>query len=60
MTKFDPNPASSELLKKLPAKIRKSASAKSTFAHFEEDEIVDARRPTKVKEVLRLIESVDV
>ncbi|CAL5429276.1 unnamed protein product [Camellia sinensis] len=46
----DTNPASGELPEKLPAKIRKSASAKSTFAHFEEDEIVEARRPATVKE----------
>ncbi|KAI7993964.1 Pathogen-associated molecular patterns-induced protein A70 [Camellia lanceoleosa] len=49
-TKSDTNPASGELPEKLPGKIRKSASAKSTFAHFEEDEIVEARRPATVKE----------
>ncbi|CAI0553035.1 unnamed protein product [Linum tenue] len=30
--------------------MRKSASTRSAFAHFEEVEVVEARRPTTVKE----------
>ncbi|KAJ6994694.1 hypothetical protein NC653_017484 [Populus alba x Populus x berolinensis] len=30
--------------------MRKSASAKSAFSHFEEDDIVESRRPATVKE----------
>ncbi|KAL7195484.1 hypothetical protein ACSBR1_035664 [Camellia fascicularis] len=39
-TKSNTNPTSGEFSKKLSPKIRKSASAKSTFAHFKEEEIV--------------------
>ncbi|XP_043707691.1 pathogen-associated molecular patterns-induced protein A70-like [Telopea speciosissima] len=35
---------------KLPKKMRKSASSKSAFGHFEEEEIVDRLRPSTVKE----------
>ncbi|KAI8030863.1 Pathogen-associated molecular patterns-induced protein A70 [Camellia lanceoleosa] len=43
-TKSNTNPASGEFLEKL------LASTKLTFAHFEEDEIMEARRPATVKE----------
>lgn len=49
-TKSDTLPASGEVLVKLPAKMKKSASLKSAFAHFEEDKIVEARRPATVRE----------
>ncbi|GLT75924.1 hypothetical protein SLA2020_476140 [Shorea laevis] len=44
-TKSDTKPASGEAPTKLPRKIKKSASAKSAFSHFEEDDIVESRRP---------------
>lgn len=49
-TKSDMKPASGEVPTKLPRKLKKSASSKSAFAHFEEDEIVQARRPATVRE----------
>ncbi|KAF8040680.1 hypothetical protein BT93_B2800 [Corymbia citriodora subsp. variegata] len=50
-TKSDTKPASGEILPKLPRKMRKSASVKSAFAHFEEDDVVvEARRPATVRE----------
>lgn len=49
-TKSDTKPASGEVPTKLPRKLKKSASSKSAFAHFEEDEIVQARRPATVRE----------
>ncbi|CAK9143687.1 unnamed protein product [Ilex paraguariensis] len=49
-TKSDTKPASGEVPARLPAKMRKSASLKSAFGHFEEEEIVEARRPATVKE----------
>ncbi|XP_071716915.1 uncharacterized protein [Rutidosis leptorrhynchoides] len=49
-TKSDTLPASGELPVKLPMKMKKSASMKSAFSHFEEDNIVEARRPTTVRE----------
>ncbi|KAI3687351.1 hypothetical protein L1987_81046 [Smallanthus sonchifolius] len=49
-TKSDTLPASGELPVKLPAKMKKSASLKSAFSHFEEDKIVEARRPATVRE----------
>ncbi|XP_030448715.2 pathogen-associated molecular patterns-induced protein A70-like [Syzygium oleosum] len=49
-TKSDTQPASGEIMPKLPAKIYKSASVKSAFAHFEEDDIVEARRPATTRE----------
>ncbi|KAM7507528.1 hypothetical protein LguiA_017981 [Lonicera macranthoides] len=48
--KSDTMPASGEVPAKLPAKMRKSASVKSSFGHFEESDIVEARRPATVKE----------
>ncbi|KAL5559431.1 hypothetical protein UlMin_035642 [Ulmus minor] len=46
----DTKPIGGEMLPKLPRKMRKSASAKSAFAHFEEEDIVESRRPATVKE----------
>ncbi|KAL9400082.1 hypothetical protein Peur_009043 [Populus x canadensis] len=46
----DTKPTSGEVPKKLPKKMRKSASAKSAFSHFEEEDIVESRRPATVKE----------
>ncbi|XP_022756364.1 uncharacterized protein LOC111304114 [Durio zibethinus] len=48
-TKSDTKPASGEVPTKLPRKMRKSASAKSAFLHFEEDDIVETRRPATVR-----------
>ncbi|PWA51795.1 hypothetical protein CTI12_AA440550 [Artemisia annua] len=49
-TKSDTQPASGEVPVKLPAKMKKSASMKSPFSHFEENKIVEARRPETVRE----------
>ncbi|GER32555.1 hypothetical protein STAS_08615 [Striga asiatica] len=49
-TKSDTEPTSGEIPIKLPARIRKSASLKSAFWHFEEEKIVEARRPATVRE----------
>ncbi|KAJ7966430.1 Leucine-rich repeat receptor-like serine/threonine/tyrosine-protein kinase [Quillaja saponaria] len=49
-TKSDTKPASGEVPKKLSTKMKKSASTKSAFAHFKEDDIVEKRRPATVKE----------
>ena len=46
----DTKPAAGEMPERLPGKMRKSASAKSAFAHFEEDDIVEARRPATVRD----------
>ncbi|KAI5586233.1 hypothetical protein BDE02_06G199500 [Populus trichocarpa] len=46
----DTKPTSGEVPKKLPKKMRKSASAKSAFSHFEEEDIVESRRPATVRE----------
>uniref|UniRef100_A0A6N2NHN9 DUF4408 domain-containing protein n=1 Tax=Salix viminalis TaxID=40686 RepID=A0A6N2NHN9_SALVM len=46
----DTKPTSGEVPKKLPKKMKKSASAKSAFAHFEEDDIVESPRPATVRE----------
>ncbi|KAL7121917.1 hypothetical protein ACP275_01G013800 [Erythranthe tilingii] len=49
-TKSDTQPASGEFPTKLPARMRKSASLKSAFGHFEEEEVVvEARRPATVR-----------
>ncbi|XP_042037253.1 pathogen-associated molecular patterns-induced protein A70 [Salvia splendens] len=50
-TKSDTKPAGGEIPAKLAAKMRKSASVKSPFNHFEEGDIVEARRPATVREV---------
>ncbi|OMO86578.1 hypothetical protein COLO4_21062 [Corchorus olitorius] len=49
-TKSDTVPASGEVLPKLPRKMKKSASVKSAFSHFEEEDIVETRRPATVRE----------
>uniref|UniRef100_A0A2P2N381 Uncharacterized protein LOC105638146 n=1 Tax=Rhizophora mucronata TaxID=61149 RepID=A0A2P2N381_RHIMU len=49
-SKSDTKPASGETPTKLLMKMRKSSSFKSVFAHFEEDDIVETRRPATVKE----------
>ncbi|GMI97936.1 hypothetical protein like AT2G26110 [Hibiscus trionum] len=49
-TKSDTKPASGEVPTKLPRKMKKSASVKSAFRHFEEGDIVEARRPATVRE----------
>ncbi|KAJ4708197.1 DUF761 domain-containing protein/DUF4408 domain-containing protein [Melia azedarach] len=51
-TKSDTKPASGEMPKKLPKKMRKSASSKSAFSHFKEEDVVEieARRPATVRE----------
>ncbi|XVF89092.1 hypothetical protein PTKIN_Ptkin19aG0102900 [Pterospermum kingtungense] len=49
-TKSDTKPASGELPTKLPRKMNKSASVKSPFSHFKEEEIVEKRRPATVRE----------
>ncbi|KAJ4833782.1 hypothetical protein Tsubulata_014694 [Turnera subulata] len=46
----DTKPTAGEVPKKLPKKLKKSASAKSAFAHFEEEDIVETRRPATVRE----------
>ncbi|CAN8284335.1 unnamed protein product [Cochlearia groenlandica] len=49
-TKSDTEPSSGVKPKKLPKKMKKSASTKSPFSHFGEDEIsVEARRPDTVR-----------
>ncbi|XWS72453.1 hypothetical protein CRYUN_Cryun02cG0041000 [Craigia yunnanensis] len=49
-TKSDTKPASGEVPTRLPRKMRKSASVKSAFSHFEEDDILGTRRPATVRE----------
>ncbi|XP_050220214.1 pathogen-associated molecular patterns-induced protein A70 [Mercurialis annua] len=51
-SKSDTKPTAGEVSKKLAKKMRKSASTKSAFAHFEEedDDIVESRRPATVRE----------
>ncbi|XWS26411.1 hypothetical protein CRYUN_Cryun26dG0030100 [Craigia yunnanensis] len=49
-TKSDTKPASGEVPTKLPRKMRKSASVKSAFSHFEEEDIAETRRPATVRE----------
>ncbi|KAF7830466.1 pathogen-associated molecular patterns-induced protein A70 [Senna tora] len=49
-TKSDTKPASGEVPEKLPRKMKKSASSKSAFSHFKEDDIVENRRPATMKE----------
>ncbi|KAL5771461.1 hypothetical protein ACOSP7_015615 [Xanthoceras sorbifolium] len=49
-TKSDTKPASGEIPEKLPKKMKKSASSKSAFSHFEERDVIEARRPATVKE----------
>ncbi|KAL3645980.1 hypothetical protein CASFOL_011160 [Castilleja foliolosa] len=49
-TKSETAPASGKIPRKLPAKMKKSASLISAFGHFEEEKIVEARRPETVRE----------
>ncbi|XP_038899380.1 pathogen-associated molecular patterns-induced protein A70 [Benincasa hispida] len=49
-TKSDTMPTAGEFPTKLPRKMKKSASSKSAFSHFEAGEIVENRRPATVKE----------
>ncbi|KAF8388817.1 hypothetical protein HHK36_025497 [Tetracentron sinense] len=49
-TKSDTKPASGDIPMKLPQKMKKSASAKSAFGHFEEEETVEVRRPATVRD----------
>ncbi|KAL0545514.1 hypothetical protein IC582_015400 [Cucumis melo] len=49
-TKSDTMPTAGEFPTKLSKKMKKSASSKSTFSHFEADDIVESRRPATVKE----------
>lgn len=49
-TKSDTMPTAGEFRTKLSKKMKKSASSKSAFSHFEADEIVESRRPATVKE----------
>lgn len=58
-TTSDTKPASGEVPAKLSAKMKKSASMKSPFAHFEEDDIVEARRPVTVRERSAKVTDVD-
>ncbi|XP_057799821.1 pathogen-associated molecular patterns-induced protein A70-like [Salvia miltiorrhiza] len=48
-TKSDTKPTGGEIPAKLAAKMRKSASVKSPFNHFEEGDIVEARRPATAR-----------
>ncbi|CAH8381589.1 unnamed protein product [Eruca vesicaria subsp. sativa] len=48
-TKSDTEPAAGAIPPKLPKKMKKSASTKSPFSHFEEDDVVEARRPETVR-----------
>ncbi|XP_055820433.1 pathogen-associated molecular patterns-induced protein A70-like [Solanum dulcamara] len=49
-SRSDTKPSAGEAPVKLPTKMRKSASMKSPFAHFEEEAIVEARRPATTRE----------
>lgn len=49
-TQSDTKPSAGEVPVKLPRKMKKSASSKSAFAHFKEEDIVESRRPATVKE----------
>lgn len=49
-TTSETQPASGQVPAKLPTKMKKSASMKSPFSHFEESDIVEIRRPATVRE----------
>lgn len=49
-SKSEMEPRSGEVPTKLTRKMKKSASAKSAFPHFEENEVVESRRPATVRE----------
>ncbi|KAE9588509.1 hypothetical protein Lalb_Chr22g0356091 [Lupinus albus] len=59
-TQSDTKPTSGEVTVKLPKKMKKSASSKSAFSHFEEDEVVESRRPATVREKKSAEEDVEV
>ncbi|CAH1427709.1 unnamed protein product [Lactuca virosa] len=59
----DRTKSESDLTSKPPAKMKKSASLKVGFAHLEEEEIVESRRPVTVRErksAARVMEEDDV
>lgn len=58
-SKSDTEPSSGEVPTKLSRKMKKSASAKSAFAHFEEDEVVESRRPATAREVKAKVTEAD-
>lgn len=58
-SKSDTEPSSGEVPTKLSRKMKKSASAKSAFAHFEEDEVVESRRPATAREVKSKVTEAD-
>ncbi|XP_027332183.1 pathogen-associated molecular patterns-induced protein A70 [Abrus precatorius] len=49
-TQSDTKPSSGEVPTKLPRKMKKSASSKSAFSHFKEEDIVESLRPATVRE----------
>lgn len=49
-TQSDTKPASGEVPEKLARKMKKSASSRSAFSHFKEEDIVESRRPATVRE----------
>lgn len=49
-TTSETQPASGQVPAKLSTKMKKSASMKSSFAHFEESDIVEIRRPATARE----------
>jgi hypothetical protein len=55
----DTMPDSGEVPVKLSRKMKKSASSKSAFGHFKEDDIVEKRRPATVKEAKVVPTTVD-
>lgn len=58
-THSDTMPDSGEVPVKLSRKMKKSASSKSAFSHFKEDDIVEKRRPATVKEAKVVPAAVD-
>ncbi|PON96029.1 hypothetical protein TorRG33x02_082770 [Trema orientale] len=58
-SKSDTKPTSGEAPAKLSRKMKKSASAKSAFAHFEEADVVESRRPATVREGKARVTEVD-
>ncbi|PON56361.1 hypothetical protein PanWU01x14_181920 [Parasponia andersonii] len=58
-SKSDTKPTSGEAPAKLSRKMKKSASAKSAFAHLEEADVVESRRPATVREGKARVTEVD-
>lgn len=61
--KVDRTKSDGAIPRKPPAKMKKSASMKVGFSHFEEEEIVEARRPASMRErksAVRMTENDDV